>query len=169
MEFFSYRTGPVSAEIQSSRLALAQEILKRVGFRPEVFVPPGHAWEQGITDKLCDEVGFTAIAVREFEKKPLSEWAKKPWRPYKKTWDESKHLKTLWRLGLGIRFDQTRFGAFNYLKLSMIFRKDPLSRLAMNRRWRAPARPSHYFAHIQNLEDPDSLHFFSKALSRTGS
>ena len=165
VEFFSYRTGPISEEIQSSRLALAQEILARVGFRPEVFVPPGHAWEEGITDKLCAAAGFSAIAVKEFEKKPVREWAEKPWRPYKKTWGESQHLKTLWRLGLGIRFDQTRFGALNYLKLSMIFRNDSLSRLAMNRRWRAPVRPSHYFAHVQNLENPDSLRFFSKALT----
>jgi hypothetical protein len=114
---------------------------------------------------VAERLGFEAIAVRQFEKKRLADWLASPARPYKATWKASDHIETRFRLGLGIRFDQTVFGPANRLKLRMIFRTDVVSRLAMNRTLVPPIAPSHYFAHVQNLQRPESLHFFTRVLS----
>lgn len=165
VEYFSYESGRIDEATQSQRLSTAQEIWSRVGLRPSVLVPPGHAWERGVTDVVAERLGFEAIAVRQFEKKRLADWLASPARPYKATWKASDHIETRFRLGLGIRFDQTVFGPANRLKLRMIFGPDVVSRLAINRTLVPPIAPSHYFAHVQNLQRPESLHFFTRVLS----
>jgi uncharacterized protein DUF2334 len=165
VEFLSYRSGPVPAKIQAERLELAQQILTDVGFEPTVFVPPGHAWERGVTDRIAHEVGLKAIAIRQFEKKPLGEWLRSPGSPYRMSWEPSEVLETHFRLGLGLRFDQTSFSRWNGRKLGMIFQGGVASRMIIHRRASAPIPPSHYFAHVQNLSHERSIPFFREVIS----
>ncbi len=72
-EFGSYKEGKqVSNEIQREHLEVSQQIFSYLGLgKPDVFVPPAHAWILGVTDLIAGEIRFKYMAIRQFEKRPL--------------------------------------------------------------------------------------------------
>jgi len=104
IEFFFYDSqAKIPAGIQQEHLVLSQKIFAYLDLvSPKVLIPPGHAWEAGVTDKIAKHLGFEAIAVRQFEKTPIKHWKLTPKKAYKQTWQVSKYIDTYWRLGLGI-------------------------------------------------------------------
>jgi hypothetical protein len=58
-EFYCLDTHePVHRDIQSAHLEMSAEIFAELGFDfPELFVPPYHAWEWGVTDHLAAQFG----------------------------------------------------------------------------------------------------------------
>ena len=165
-EFFSYKDGPISYDYQKEHLKLSQDIFKKNNILPTVFVPPGHAWEQNITDKIAEEQGITAIAIREFEKTSFKAWIKNPGKPYKMTWEKSESINTFFRLGLGIAFDRVNFDQKVKRKMSnYIANRFPQS-LLINRKLRLKYPVDHFFAHIQNLQDPNSVDYFDDVIKQ---
>jgi hypothetical protein len=165
-EFFSYKDGAISLEYQKEHLKLSQDIFKKVNISPNVFVPPGHAWEQNVTDKIAKEFGLNAIAIREFEKNSFKAWIKNPMQPYKMTWEKSQNINTLFRLGLGIAFDRVHFDEKVKHKMSnYITNRFPQS-LLINRKLKLKYPVDHFFAHIQNLQDPNSVDYFDNAIKQ---
>ena len=168
-EFFLYDTREkIPESVQRENLQSSQAIFESLGLaRPSVFIPPGHAWEPGVTDRIAKEVGFGAIAVREFEKKPLKQWLLSPHRPYKKVWHKSEHLETLWRLGLGIPSRKRKLTGFDVWKSFEYIRpSNKLVSYAVYRSWSAPHRPHHFFAHIQNFCDVESIKLWDRIIKR---
>ena len=163
-EFFSYENGSVSQKYQREHLKLSHDIFIQSGFNPDVFVPPGHAWEQNVTDKIAKQLGYTSIAIREFEKTSFKSWIKNPRRPFKMTWDKSENLDTLFRLGLGIAFDHINFDLKVKFKMSnYISNKFPLS-FFLNRKSKLKYPIDHFFAHIQNLQNPNNVTYFDNVI-----
>lgn len=163
-EFYSYTEGAISEDYQREHLELSIEILKKIGLDSKTFVPPGHAWELGVTDKIASNLGLVYIAVREFEKSRLKDWIKNPFKPYKMEWEESKHMKCLFRLGLGIPFDQVDFDSKTESKMkTYVSNKFPYTFVA-NRKLKLKYPIDHFFAHIQNLQDPSSVPYFDRII-----
>lgn len=164
IEFYSYTKGPISEDYQREHLELSVEILKNVGLDSKTFVPPGHAWELGVTDKIASDLGIEYMAVREFEKSRLKHWIKKPFKPYKMKWGESKHVKCLFRLGLGIPFDQVDFDSKTESKMkTYVSNKFPYTIIA-NRKLKLKYPIDHFFAHIQNLQKHNSIPYFDRII-----
>ena len=165
-EFFSYNEGSISYNYQKEHLKLSQEIFVKNSFSPTVFVPPGHAWEQNVTDKIAKEQGLTSIAIREFEKTSLKSWIRNPGKPYKMTWEKSESLNTLFRLGLGIAFDQVFFNDKVKSKMSNYISNSFPQSLLINRKLKLKYPVDHFFAHIQNLQDKKSVDYFDNAIKQ---
>lgn len=62
-EFFDIDHGrSITEEQQARHIAICDEICKELALdTPEVFVPPCHAWEPGVTDRLLAASGITQI------------------------------------------------------------------------------------------------------------
>ena len=165
-EFYSYDAGTVSYNYQLEHLKLSQEIFNKLCIKPTVFVPPGHAWEQGVTDKIAKEVGIDTIAIREFEKTNFKSWIKNPFKPYKETWGKSEHINTLFRLGLGISFDKIYFNEKSKQKMfDYVSNQFPKSVL-INRKFKLKYPVDHFFAHIQNLQKKESVEYFNFTIKK---
>ncbi|MFP3982437.1 MAG: hypothetical protein ACLFV2_01925 [Desulfurivibrionaceae bacterium] len=156
---------PVPADSQKQRLELCRAIFVEAGLKaPEVLVPPGHAWQPGVTDKLAKETGFKAIAIREFEKTSFTEWMARPDRPFKSTWNDSAYLNTLYRLGLGIPYNKRKFYPWDYWKSRQyIYSSNKLVSGLVNRKFSVKS-PHHFFAHVQNFCMPESYRFWEKVV-----
>lgn len=163
-EFWSYSDGSVNQEIQEEKLNLSQQIFNKLGFYPDTFVPPGHAWEQDVTDLIASKYGLKNIAIREFEKTSFKDWIKNPLNRYKKQWSKSKYLNTFFRLGLGIAHDQTLFNQNVYKKSRLYIKNSFPTTIISNRKIRLKYPVDHYFAHIQNLTGNQSLDYFNFAI-----
>lgn len=165
-EFYSYINGKIDYKYQEEHIKISQEIFDKIGFNTNVLVPPGHAWEQDVTDKIAKKYGIKSIAIREFEKKSLTEWIKSPLNPYKKTWQESKYLNSLFRLGLGIKYDSLYFDSKIYHRVNdYILSQFPKS-LLIHRRLKLKYPIDHFFAHIQNLQNPNNFQLFDQIIKK---
>ena len=151
--------GSVPEERQREHLERSQAIFARVGLPvPEDFVPPGHAWEPGLTDRLAKDCGIRRIAIRAVEKKSLVGWLRTPTRPYVETWAASDILHTRFRLGLGIPYNQRRLTSLTLRKVREYVR--PSNRwigALVHRRLTPQERPDHHFAHLQNFCREDAM------------
>ena len=168
-EFGSYKQGrDVSAELQRQHLEVSQKIFKSIGLgEPDVFVPPAHAWVPGVTDKIVGELGFSAMAIRQFEKKSLTDWLKSPSHPYKQTWPQPAVIETYYRLGLGIPYNVRSVGLFQYLKSRQyISPGNKAIRFMLYRSADTIMKPHHYFAHIQNLTTDKSVYWMGKIIQQ---
>jgi len=60
VEFFDiYTNSKVPSSFQSSHINESFQIIKSLSLpQPEIFVPPSHAWESGVTDKLLSQYGI---------------------------------------------------------------------------------------------------------------
>lgn len=164
-EFGSYSGSNRSPKEQSHILDISQKIFSSVGLaKPEVLVPPGHFWQQNVTDKISSKYGIKSIAIRESEKSRILDVLLFKSGFFKKTWNKSKYLGTIYRLGLGIKYNKTNFSRWDILKM-----KKYVSRLswAMNlivHRKLNPIVPGHFFAHLQNFSRPESGIIFSEVI-----
>lgn len=167
-EFFSYPQSKVlSEEAHHRHFSLSQKIFEEVGLPTQIFVPPGHGWEQNVTDRIASQYGITTIAIREFEKTTAKAWLKEPLKPYKKQWEPSMHLNTMYRLGLGIQYDQDRFSENDFFKVKKYLRPaNILQRFSIHRTLRTVHSPNHYFAHVQNIRHSESVGFFNDVILR---
>lgn len=163
-EFYSYTKGSINKAYQREHLELSIDIFKKIGLNSTTFVPPGHAWESGVTDKIASKLGFQYIAVREFEKSQLKDWMKNPFKPYKMQWKESKYLTCLFRLGLGIPFNQVDFDSKTESKMKTYVSNKFPSTLVTNRKLKLKYPVDHFFAHIQNLQSPSSVPYFDRII-----
>ena len=164
-EFLEYGSDPVPEAIQVLHLESSRQIFKQVGFNTEILVPPGHAWEQGVTDRLASELGFKVIAAREFEKAPMHLIVRNSAQRDLMKWTHSRYLETRFRLGLGLKFDQTTFSDWGLLRTTAYVRGAFWARLLLNRRLGLKYPVHHYFAHIQNFVDSSSDNFFDQVMS----
>jgi len=161
IEYFSYSGGAINQDLQNKHIEASQNIFRSLGFAPDTLVPPGHAWEEGVTDAIAQNYGIRNIAIREFEKTSLRDYLKKPWKRYKKEWAKSNHLNTYYRLGLGITYDQTEFHSI-MVKRSEKYIKNTFPNSIFNLRKLKLSNPvDHFFAHVQNFNNPESLDIFS--------
>lgn len=165
-EFYSYVNGKVSHEIQEYNIKTSRQIFETAGIKTQTFVPPGHAWEQDVTDLIASKYGFKEIAVREFEKTSLKSWIKNPLNRYKKQWNKSKYINTLFRLGLGIPHDKTNFAKRDYKKTKLYITQPFPINILINRKIKFQFYVDHFFAHIQNLSDEKSLAFFDYVIKK---
>jgi hypothetical protein len=161
IEFYSYLDGEIDRTVQFEKFKLSQKIFNRLGFFPVTFVPPGHAWEPGVTDLISKAFGIKSIAIREFEKTPANIWFQNPFKRYKKEWESSNHLNTYFRLGLGLSHDQTLFDKKTYFKTLLHIRNRFPLNILTNRKIRLKNKVDHYFAHVQNLVNESSIEYFT--------
>lgn len=160
-------SGSVPESVQQSHFELSQRIFRDAHLPlPRVFVPPGHAWEPTVTDRLAAAAGFSHIAIREFEKKSLGGWLLSPRNPYLATWDEPQGVKPLYRLGLGIPHYQHRLGRGDRRKVRIYTRPgNVLTRLLVYRTTGLVRKPHHFFAHVQNFVNPGSEKFWADVIT----
>lgn len=84
---------PVPEEIQRDHIEKSKKIFTYWNFKfPEIFVPPYHAWEKNVTDRILSEYGV----------KYLVSYKKMLFNRYKYKWQESKYLQFLPRTSLGL-------------------------------------------------------------------
>lgn len=155
----------VPADIQKSRLESSRMVFRDVGLKaPKVFVPPGHCWEPGVTDRLARETGFESIAIREFEKTPVKTWITKPCRRFKGTWSDSTHLKTLYRLGLGLVHNKRKLTSGDYWKTRQyVLGTRNITRVFVHRKTKIKP-PHHFFAHIHNFSMSECHYYWRKVI-----
>jgi hypothetical protein len=158
----------VPENIQRQHLELSQNIFESVGLiRPTVFVPPGHAWEQGVTDRLAKEFGIKHIAIREFEKAPLLQWLTSQRRPYLWRWEPSQYLNTIYRLGLGIPYNRRRLTSFSCWKaMKYIEPGNMFFHYLIHRTKQDIEKPHHFFAHIHNFIYPSADGCWDRLIER---
>lgn len=85
---------PVPEEIQRDHIHKSYLVFKDLGWKfPELFVPPTHIWELGVTDKILAEYGVKYLISKLAFK---SKWG----HTYK--WKASQYLTLLPRTNLGI-------------------------------------------------------------------
>ena len=84
---------PVPASIQKEHIEKSADIFSHLGFDfPELFVPPYHAWEHGVTDRL----------VAQFGVKYLVSFPKLSFKGRVYSWSPSRFLHFLHREDLGL-------------------------------------------------------------------
>jgi hypothetical protein len=164
-EFYNYERGSVNVKVQDESLRLSQKIFSNAGFDITTLVPPGHAWESGVTDRIASYYGINTIAVREFEKKNITQWIKSPLHPFKQTWEESRYVNTIFRLGLGIPYDLTIFSDKVFDRTKRFLNGSTLEVLRMNRFKSLHYPVDHYFAHVQNLQNQNSMAYFNMCIN----
>lgn len=163
-EFDLYSKETITENIQDEKIRLSQKIFTSLGITSSTLVPPGHAWQQGVTDKIAKQYGIKNIAIREFEKTSLTTWLINPMYRYKKTWAQSDYLKTYFRMGLGIRHDLTSFKSGVYRKTKYYIRNIYPSSIIINRRFTIKYPVDHFFAHVQNLMGDQGFDYFDFVL-----
>ena len=159
--------GGVPAGRQSEILERSRGLFASLGLDPpSVLVPPGHAWQPGVTDRLARAAGFDTIAIRQFEKTTVGRWLCRPSRRYKRTWSDSSHLNTLYRLGLGLRYNKRDMSAWDLSRCKRyIFSTRPVVSAVLHRRLSVET-PHHFFAHIQNFSSADSMVFWKRIMEQ---
>jgi len=97
VEFFDiYTNSPVPYEVQYSNILASFQIIESLNLAsPEIFVPPGHAWQPGVTDKLLSQYRVKYIVSR-----PTFRFNQRLYR-----WETSQYLRFLPRTSIGISHD----------------------------------------------------------------
>ncbi len=93
-EFFCLESGArVPATVQRDHIQKSALIFKYWGFGfPKLFVPPYHAWERGVTDKLLASLGVRyLVSCRQIK-----------YGGRKYHWPDSRYLEFLPRAGMGV-------------------------------------------------------------------
>jgi len=167
-EFFCLDSGArVPAAVQHDHIQKSAAIFEYWGFSfPNLFVPPYHAWEWGVTDKLLASFGVRyLVSCRRIK-----------YGRRKYHWPDSKYLKFLPRAGMGIYgndydidsrarrnikfYPEKDIAGFakDHIIPQKIFSRLRLSRSLIN-------RPVHsYMAHIGNFSG-ESLDFWREIFS----
>ena len=93
-EFYCLDSGsPVPGAVQQEHIDKSAEIFSAMGFDfPEIFVPPYHAWERGVTDNLVSKLGV----------KYLVSFSRLEYKGRAYTWDRSNSVLFLDRDDIGI-------------------------------------------------------------------
>jgi hypothetical protein len=97
IEFFDiYTNSRVPCSIQRSHIRASFQIIESLSLpKPEIFVPPGHAWQLGVTDKILSEYGIRyLVSTPAFTFNEISYH-----------WGDSLFLSFLPRTSVGIRHD----------------------------------------------------------------
>lgn len=152
----------VPRDIQEEHIALSQEILRISDLgEHKVFVPPGHLWEQDVTDLLAARAGYEYMAAGQFIKTPINRWFLQPNKPHLRLWQDSDHLRLLYRHNTGITHLKTRFNAIDRFKTSIFLDpQNPVTKRIVYRSGSGIREPNHFFAHVQNLVHSDSIPFW---------
>ena len=152
-EFFDIDHGrPISEKQQAWHITMCSRICKCLGFKPpEVFVPPCHVWEPGLTDCLLAASGITQIITV-----PRMRFQRIVYH-----FENSSYLRVLPRKSIGIYHNMTG-SALNSQTLRIALRQVvPMHwfwRLREHRTWANPIVHS-YYAHITNFY-PDTREFW---------
>ncbi len=93
-EFYCLGRGTaVPEEIQRERIRTSAEIFRSLGMPfPELFVPPCHAWENGVTDRILSEYGT----------KYLVSFGQLDYQGRRFIWKDSRSLEFLHREEIGV-------------------------------------------------------------------
>jgi len=167
VEFFDiYTNSRVPYSIQHSHILASYQIIESLSLpKPEIFVPPGHAWQPGVTDKLLSEYGIKYIVST-----PTLRFNKRLYR-----WEDSPFLTFLPRTSIGVYHDDTNLdgGIRKKTRLgSIVVNGDRVKKLICprsiyyNLRWerRLTSTPIHsYMTHIGNFSN-HSMGFWKEVL-----
>ncbi len=164
-EFFRLDTNQaVPEEVQREHIQLSQDIFESWGLNfPELFVPPYHAWEEGVTDRLLSELGVKYIVSMPILKVGAHHY----------TWKGSQHLAFYPRKSLGLSGSDCHFSMNDFRKIRFYpqktvleFVKDHIQPISLMSKLRIHhslfPKPVHSFmTHIGNFFD-ESLDFWLK-------
>jgi hypothetical protein len=157
-EFFCLDSGSVVPEdVQRERIRTSADIFKSLGMPfPELFVPPCHGWESGVTDKILSEYGVKYLVSFE-----ILNYGGKKFR-----WVDSKFVKFLHREEIGIYSRHVRISqeAFE-TACRLIVPRTLLTNLKFRRRFTNPAIHS-YMTHIGNFM-PSNYDFWARIFEWT--
>ena len=154
-EFFNLDHGrPVPEIDQASHLKACSAICEVMGLgRPEAFVPPCHAWQPGVTDRLLASHGiFRIITV------PVVRFAGRTYRTLR-----SDYLRVLPRRSLHLSHDTAEGSLDDCRQRTMHRMVSPMNAfwsLRYYRRWQEPTVHS-YYAHVTNFF-PESRDFWRR-------
>lgn len=142
-EFYCLDTHePVPREIQRAHLEMSAEIFAELGLDfPELFVPPYHAWEWGVTDQL----------VAQFGVKYLVSFPKLGYGKHLYRWRDSEWVRFLHRDHMGI-FSYNTLLDGSHLKIAheLILPRSFSNNFRFRRRLFNPKLHS-YMSHIGNF------------------
>jgi predicted deacetylase len=145
---------PVPPSVQEQHLEMSAEIFSHLGIDfPELFVPPYHAWEQGVTDRLTAQFGvkyLVSFPRLSFEGRVYS-------------WSPSRFLHFLHREDLGIYSYHKRLND-DHLKTAqkLALPRKMIDRLRLRRTF-FDTRIHSYMVHIGNFF-PENYPFWKKLL-----
>ena len=154
-EFYCLDTRtPVPEAAQKEHLEKSAEIFCSLGFEfPEIFVPPYHAWERGVTDDLASELGV----------KYLVSFSRLHYMDHTYRWKGPSSLLFLDRDDIGIYSHHRTLGE-GHLRLSqkLILPRSLVNNLRFRRRV-FNRRMHSYMVHIGNFA-PENYPFWVKLL-----
>ncbi len=155
-EFFCLDTNTkVPEEIQAEHFRKSAEIFKSIGWSfPELFVPPSHGWEQGVTDRIAANFGTRYIV----SKGAIS------YKGINYKWNDSEHIGFCRREDIGIYSYDIRLNQ-NHFKNARrhIIPRSRINNFRLRRRFSNTVCHS-YMTHIGNFL-PDNLDIWKKIFS----
>jgi hypothetical protein len=173
-EFYDYGTKmkrPVHEQEEHIDQSIA--IYRSIGWPvPELFVPPAHGWEPGVTDRLYAERGLKYLSSYLWLKQPLKNIkVLKPqkwsgfFEPRVKYPETSKYLKILPRLGFGISSSCLKIHRLNWEKAFLsVFPTNRIFSLLFQRR--IITQPHNYKAHLANFSGENNFKGWRALLNR---
>jgi hypothetical protein len=173
-EFYDYK-GRVKRPIHEQEKHIDQSIAiyRSIGWAaPELFVPPAHGWEPGITDRLYAERGLKYLSSYLWLKHPLKNAKEltpaalvrffKPAFTYP---ERSNYLEILPRLGFGISSKCLRINRITWEKAFLsVFPTNRVYSLLFHRR--KIVQPHNYKAHLANFSGETNFHGWRILLDR---
>jgi hypothetical protein len=171
-EFFDPHTREALPEpVQRERVQTCAAIWDSVGFEfPEIFVPPAHGWQPGVTDRIYADQGTrylislprektTIESLRGLQRLNIWRW----WKPVYH-WPGSSYLTFLPRASMGLNSTHLVISDLR----SRFVRKslDPDCRWpnVLLQRQLSPWSPHSYMTHIGNFVGRDNLAFWRELL-----
>ena len=172
-EFFNPYTGQAPPESEQREHVMAcRDIWRSLDMPfPQIFIPPAHGWQSGVTDRLYAEVGTRDMITVPYakvtrdahsERRRLNPFAW--WRPVY-TWPESNSLRVLPRSSMGLRSVDGPPGALH----RRVIRSAVKPGSSLVRRWldRSSTREHvhSYMTHIGNFAGAKNLMFWHRLLT----
>lgn len=171
-EFYDYKCKNSRPVIdQEKHIDQSISIYRSLGWPiPQIFVPPAHGWEPGVTDRLYGERGIKYLTSYLWLKQPIVKLANilpnnwksifKPKFEYPKV---SQYLEVLPRLGLGIAAHYTNISTLGWWKAyHSIVPMNLMLSILLHRR--SVNQPHNYTAHIANFSGEENYRQWYKFL-----
>ncbi|HWR39193.1 MAG TPA: DUF2334 domain-containing protein [Patescibacteria group bacterium] len=150
----------IDYDVQETHFGMGMEMLKKSGLGPtKYFVPPGHAWELGVTDKIAEKFGIKYMVTNFKTMENTYQYSSK------------SYVKLLNREGVGINYNEEQLD-LNPPKRRIKHWSFPVTpqfasslvhtRPLHLRLMKMELKPKHlhsYMAHIGNF-DPESRQFW---------
>lgn len=173
-EFYDHRSGQrLTRSLQTDHVEQSISVYRSLGWPvPELFIPPAHGWEPGVTDQILSEYGFRYLSSILWVKQGFPSMRQSPagflrdfQTPEHVYPDRSKFLTILPRLGLGIPSYRTRIPSHMwYRAYASVLPASRLNQLLWHRH--RVTNPHNYMAHIANFCFDANYRSWRKLLER---